>query len=116
MIVVCANCDTKYHLAEKLIGQKGQKVRCTYCDYTWMQPPLIPLTSSTEPSLIINKAPQHFTLFKSFLIFLLIFFLGLSIVSYVLLFQDHVSDLFAPVSKALSFYKFYKNYILTFNL
>lgn len=39
MIITCPSCDAQYLLPDNAIGEKGRRVKCTTCDYTWIQAP-----------------------------------------------------------------------------
>lgn len=39
MIVTCPSCDAQYLLPDEAIGTNGRRVKCTTCDYTWLQRP-----------------------------------------------------------------------------
>ena len=43
MIVTCPSCDAQYLLPDESITQKGRRVKCTTCDYTWLQMPEVVL-------------------------------------------------------------------------
>lgn len=37
MIITCPACSSQYLLPDDAIGEKGRRVKCTTCDYTWLQ-------------------------------------------------------------------------------
>jgi predicted Zn finger-like uncharacterized protein len=37
MILTCPACSAQYVLPDNAIGAKGRRVKCTTCDYTWLQ-------------------------------------------------------------------------------
>ena len=37
MIVTCPACSAQYVLPDEAIGEKGRRVKCTTCAYTWLQ-------------------------------------------------------------------------------
>jgi predicted Zn finger-like uncharacterized protein len=37
MIVTCPSCVAQYLLPDESIGEKGRRVKCTSCGYTWLQ-------------------------------------------------------------------------------
>lgn len=39
MIITCPSCSAQYLLPDHAIGEKGRRVKCTTCDYTWLQAP-----------------------------------------------------------------------------
>lgn len=39
MIITCPACSAQYLLPDDAIGPKGRRVKCTTCDYTWLQAP-----------------------------------------------------------------------------
>lgn len=42
MIITCPACDAQYLLPDEAITAKGRRVKCTTCDYTWLQMPELP--------------------------------------------------------------------------
>ncbi len=40
MIIICNNCETRYHVEDKDIDGEGRKVRCSNCNHSWVQSPL----------------------------------------------------------------------------
>lgn len=49
MIVTCPACDAQYLLPDESISQKGRRVKCTTCDYTWLQMPEVMLAPEEAP-------------------------------------------------------------------
>lgn len=49
MIVTCPSCEAQYILPDNAVGSRGRRVKCTSCDYTWIQyPETEPATDAVE--------------------------------------------------------------------
>lgn len=55
MILTCPACDAQYILPDESIGPKGRRVKCTTCDYTWLQQPEIVMALD---EISFEDAPQ----------------------------------------------------------
>ena len=40
MILTCGKCNKRYLIKEEQIGPKGRQVRCSACEYVWVQKPV----------------------------------------------------------------------------
>jgi predicted Zn finger-like uncharacterized protein len=49
MIITCPACYSQYVLPDKAIGPKGRRVKCTSCNYTWLEHPQQEITASFIP-------------------------------------------------------------------
>ncbi|MEN8235924.1 MAG: zinc-ribbon domain-containing protein [Pseudomonadota bacterium] len=69
MIITCQNCQKRYQVDDKDIGEKGRKVRCDSCKHVWTQIPDQPVTKRTEirhlagsnPKIFPEKRPNSFS-------------------------------------------------------
>ena len=37
MIIICSNCNTKYSISKRVLGNNGKKVKCFNCKHEWYQ-------------------------------------------------------------------------------
>ena len=37
MIIICSNCNTKYSICKRVLGNNGKKVKCFNCKHEWYQ-------------------------------------------------------------------------------
>jgi predicted Zn finger-like uncharacterized protein len=63
MIIQCENCQTKFNIPDGSIGKDGRFVRCSQCEYEWLQKPEdenirnieLNNSNSTNPNLSIAE-------------------------------------------------------------
>ena len=51
MIVTCDSCNTRYLVADTLLGDDGRRVRCTVCQHEWYQDLVVEETIEKEENL-----------------------------------------------------------------
>ena len=60
MILTCPACTAQYVLPDNAIGAKGRRVKCTTCDYTWMQlPDNVPEVSFEPVEKAVFSVPEY---------------------------------------------------------
>ena len=37
MIITCSNCNTKFLINKKVLGNNGKNVKCSTCGYQWFE-------------------------------------------------------------------------------
>lgn len=60
MIITCQNCQNRYQIDDKDIGDKGRKVRCDSCKHVWTQIPDQPTPKRTEIRHLAGSNPKIF--------------------------------------------------------
>lgn len=60
MIVTCEECQTRFLLDPKLIGEKGRTVKCAKCSHTWFQekPEDLPEVETQEAPEEVKPIPK----------------------------------------------------------
>ena len=68
MIITCSNCNTKFLINKKVLGNNGKNVKCSTCGYQWFEKITVEKDEKKE-----NKNNLYLYFYLIFIIFFFIY-------------------------------------------